>query len=74
MQITTSWQEQGRAEGQELEARGLVVKLLTRKFGNLSPKILTRLDVLKLESLEYLGEALLNFTSIDDLDNWFDAI
>jgi hypothetical protein len=73
MEITTSWQEQGRVEGRELEARGLVVKQLTRKLGNLSPEMLLRVNGLNLERVEALAEELLDFTSVGDLERWLDS-
>jgi Domain of unknown function (DUF4351) len=48
MEITTNWMEQG----QESATRGLVIKLLTRKFGNLSPELLLRVNGLKLDRVE----------------------
>ena len=35
MEITTSWKEEGRVEGQELATRALAIKLLIKKVGNL---------------------------------------
>ncbi|PSB01753.1 Rpn family recombination-promoting nuclease/putative transposase [Merismopedia glauca] len=73
--------DEGRAEGQlEGEARGLaqglakerelVLKQLTRKVGNLAPETRSRLDSLPIDRLEALGEALLDFETGADLDNW----
>jgi Domain of unknown function (DUF4351) len=66
MEITTSWMEQG----QESATRGLVIKLLTRKFGNLSPELLSRVNGLNLDRVEALAEDLLDFTNIGDLERW----
>jgi hypothetical protein len=70
MEITTSWMEKGRESGE----RGMVVKILTRKLGNLSPELLARVNGLNLERVEALGEALLEFTSVGELENWLNAI
>jgi predicted transposase YdaD len=61
---------QGLAEGRVGEARILIIRLLTRKLGNISPKLLAKIEALPLERVESLGEDLLDFTSIDNLDQW----
>jgi hypothetical protein len=68
MEITTSWMKQG----QESATRGLVIKLLTRKFGNLSPKLLSRVNGLNLDRVETLAEDLLDFTRVGDLERWLE--
>ncbi len=62
--------EQGLIQGRTVEGRELVLKLLTRKLGSLSPEVTTKVSVLSLEELESLGEALLDFTSVEDLESW----
>lgn len=42
----------------------------TRKLGNLNPQLLDRINTLQLDRIESLGEALLDFNSIADLQNW----
>jgi Domain of unknown function (DUF4351) len=66
MKITTSWMEKGRESGE----RALVIKQLTRKLGNLSPELLVRVNGLSLDRVEALGEALLDFTIMGDLEGW----
>ncbi len=61
---------EGRVEGRVEEARGLVIRLLTRKLGNVSPTLLAKIQALSLERVESLGEDLLDFTSIDNLEQW----
>lgn len=69
---------QGRAEGLEegleqrrtVGERTLVLKLLTCKLGSLSPEVIAKVNALSLEELEALGEALLNFTKVEDLESW----
>jgi Domain of unknown function (DUF4351) len=48
----------------------LVLKLLTRKFGNINPEVRSRVNNLNIERLESLGEDLLDFTSMADLETW----
>jgi predicted transposase YdaD len=59
-------EQRGRLEGE----RTLVLRQLARKVGELSPHIREQLQNLSLEQLENLGEALLDFTSMSDLQNW----
>jgi predicted transposase YdaD len=66
MEIVTSWEQKGRAEGQ----RELVERLLTRKLGPLSDDALARLATLSSSQLTALGEALLDFASPDELSAW----
>jgi predicted transposase/invertase (TIGR01784 family) len=61
---------EGKAEGKAEEGRSLVVRILTRKLGNLSPRSLDRVNSLSIERIEALGEALLDFTTIADLEAW----
>lgn len=56
------------------EARSLVLLQLTRRVGELSPEVRQRVKSLSLEQLENLGEALLDFTSMADLDAWLAAL
>ncbi len=70
-------ERQGRLEGERQgrlrESRSLILKLLARRIGNLSPEMTTRVQALSLEQLEALAEALLDFTELADLVNWLDA-
>ena len=58
MEIVTSWEQKGRAEGQ----RELVERMLTRKLGPLSDDMLARLAALSSSQLTALGEALLDLS------------
>jgi predicted transposase/invertase (TIGR01784 family) len=68
-QQTRVYQE-AKAEGRTEGERALAVRLLTRKLGNLSPEITARVNSLSIERLESLGEVLLDFTSMADLENF----
>lgn len=74
MEITTSWKEEGRVEGRESGERELVIKLLTKKVGNLSPELLTRVSSLNIDRLEALAEDLLDFKHVGDLERWLSWI
>ena len=62
--------KQGIAQGAELEARSLILRQLTRRVGVLSPQKRAQVESLALKQLESLGEALLDFSSLTDLDEW----
>jgi hypothetical protein len=65
-QAYESWVMARRAEWEG----SLVIKLLTRKFGGLSPDLVARVGLLSLERVEELGVALLDFDCVDDLVGW----
>lgn len=62
--------EQGLIQGRTDGERAIVIKVLTRKLGNISPEVIAKVNVLGLEQLEVLAEALLDFTSVGDLESW----
>jgi hypothetical protein len=43
---------------------------INRRVEELSPELRDRIEVLSLEELESLGEALLDFSGVIDLENW----
>jgi predicted transposase YdaD len=57
-------------EAREDEGRSLVLLLLDRRVGTLPEAIQTQVEALPLEQLEALGEDLLDFTNLTDLENW----
>jgi predicted transposase/invertase (TIGR01784 family) len=62
--------EEGRIEGE----RSLIFRLLQRRVGELPQDIRESIETLSLEKLENLGEALLDFTSLADLQVWLEAL
>lgn len=66
MQIVTSWMQEGIEQGE----RSLVLRLLTKRVGTLSSEVRDRIDQLSIEQVEALGEALLEFRSLTDLEAW----
>jgi predicted transposase YdaD len=62
--------QEGRQEGrQEGEVR-LVLRLLSKRVGIISDRSVEMINSLTLEQLDDLGDALLDFGTIADLDNW----
>jgi Domain of unknown function (DUF4351) len=51
----------------------LVSRLLTRRIGKISSETRSQIQALSLEQLESLSEALLDFTSLSDLEEWLNA-
>ncbi|NJM66198.1 MAG: DUF4351 domain-containing protein [Acaryochloris sp. RU_4_1] len=58
--------EQGVAQGE----RSLILRLLNRRIGVIAPHVEAKILTLSVAELEALGEALLDFASPDDLDEW----
>lgn len=65
--------EEGIQEGLQLEAATLVLRQLARRLGQLAPEVRSQIHTLPVEALEELGEALLDFSSIQNLMNWLQA-
>jgi Domain of unknown function (DUF4351) len=61
--------ERGRTEGEQ----ALVLKLLTRKLGKIDAEIQAQVNSLTIDRVESLGEALLDFTSMADLERFLDS-
>jgi predicted transposase/invertase (TIGR01784 family) len=58
-------------EAKEEEAIALIVRLLAKRLGQgIESEIVVRLTTLTLPVLEDLSEALLDFTTLADLENW----
>jgi predicted transposase/invertase (TIGR01784 family) len=81
-EIRTECLEEGRQEGrqeglQEGEQRGrqegqrkIILLLLNHKFDGIESPVLERINRLSLEQLEAMGESLLDFKQISDLEAW----
>ena len=65
--------QDAKAEGETIGEQKLVLKQLTRKLGTIKPEIRARVNCLKIEQIESLGEDLLDFTQMSDLLNWLNV-
>ena len=65
--------QEGEQRGLERE-KSLVFRLLNRRVGELSVEVRQQVESLSLEQLENLGEALLDFSSMADLDAWLSEL
>ena len=48
----------------------LIIRQLTRRIGEIDSSLIQKVQELPVEKLEELGEALLDFTSVTDLETW----
>ncbi len=62
--------EQGIEQGRKQQANLMILRQLKRRIGEIEPSLSTRITGLSVEQLEALGDALLDFSSRDDLDAW----
>jgi predicted transposase/invertase (TIGR01784 family) len=60
----------GRSEATQEAEANMVIRLLNRRCGSLSDTLETKVRSLSIPQLESLGEALLDFQDITDLENW----
>ena len=70
-EIRANGLQEGRQEGRQEEAANLVLRQLTRRLGVLSSEQVNRIQGLSVPLLEELGEALLDFTVMADLEDWW---
>lgn len=68
--VMDTLRQEERREGRQEEARSLVLRLLTRKLGDLPDDVQEQVTQLSLANLEALGEALFDFEKPEDLSDW----
>ncbi len=69
-EVKEEGRQEGRQEGRCEEGRSLILRQLTHRFGAVSEPFVLGINTLSLEQLEALGEALLDFSSMADLEAW----
>jgi hypothetical protein len=73
-QAYLEWEQQteqrGEQRGEQIGEARLILRLLTRRFGSVTPEAESQVRALSLPQLEALGEALLDFSKPDDLVDW----
>ena len=62
--------EQAKEEGRQEGEKNLILRLLHRRIGEIDSLLIERIIGLSIEQLENLGEALLDFSSVADLEAW----
>ena len=60
----------GILKGEQSGEARLVLRLLTRRIGNVTPEMQSQIKSLSLTQIESLGEALLDFSAPTDLEHW----
>lgn len=70
MEIVTSWELKGRQKG-KLE---IIMRLLNRKVGVVTPELEEQIRQLSTTQLEDLAEALLDFSNASDLVAWLNGL
>ena len=61
---------EGRQEGETIGEARMILRLLNRRLGSVSEQFSAQIQQLTTPQLEDLGEALLDFTSLADLETW----
>ncbi len=77
MQITTSWMRQGIEQGIERgieREKTLILRQIKRKLGEINPSLETKIMQLSIDDVEVLGEALFDFSKVEDLINWLNTL
>ena len=62
--------EQAKEEGRQEGKQDLILRLLNRRIGEMDASLIEQIKSLSIEQLENLGEALLDFSSVTDLETW----
>ena len=62
--------QEGRQEGERAGEVRLVLRLLSKRVGKIGDRHIQIINNLTLEQLDDLGDALLDFGNIADLDDW----
>ena len=82
MKVVNPWEEQGirtgeqRGEergvrvGEERGTRAVLVRQLTRKFGQLPTDVHEKIDSLSQDKLGQLADAVLEFSALEDVQSW----
>jgi Domain of unknown function (DUF4351) len=67
-------EQRGRQEGEAKGEARMIVRLLNRRLGSVPEQFSSQIQQLTVPQLEDLGEALLDFTSLADLESWLNQI
>ncbi len=66
LQQREEWRQEGLQEGE----KKILLRLLKRRFGEISPDLEQRITNLSIPQLEALVDAQLDFSNLDDLVTW----
>ena len=62
--------EEGREEGKVEGERTIILRLLNRRVDNIPDPLLSQIQGLSVEQLEALGDAMFDFSTLADLEEW----
>ena len=62
--------ERAKQEGRKEGEQRVIIRFLNRRLGEIDSSLISRINGLSIDQLEALGEALLDFTSVADLEAW----
>lgn len=62
--------EKAKQEGLQQGEQQLIIRLLNRRFGEIQLSLIEQVQKLSIEQLEALGEELLDFSQVSDLEVW----
>jgi Domain of unknown function (DUF4351) len=68
--VYEQWRKETLQEGRREEGLNFALRLVSRRIGTISPETEAQIRTLSLAQLEELGEALLDFSSSADLNQW----
>jgi predicted transposase YdaD len=68
--ILQKGEKRGEQRGRQQGEATLIIRLLTGRFGVLNLEVEQKINSLSTNQLEDLGDALLDFSRLDDLNNY----
>ena len=63
-------QQQGQQQGEQQGEQQIILRLLKRRFGELELSVIEQIQGLSIDELESLGDVLLDFSKVGDLEVW----
>jgi predicted transposase YdaD len=64
------WYNEILKQGEQQGEANLIIRLLSKRFGNLDIAIASQIRQLSISQLETLGESIFDFSAMADLENW----
>jgi Domain of unknown function (DUF4351) len=62
--------QEGKQVGQQIGQQQIILRLLSRRFGELEISLIEQIQRLSTDELESLGDVLLDFSEVGDLEIW----
>jgi len=66
-------EQRGRQEGRQEGKQQLITKQLNRRLGEIQAPLVEQIRQLPVEQLELLGEAIFDFSTVTDLEEWLNS-